>query len=76
MVILAPLLKARDAVVGLLGRRVPVTIVGRAPTPRPARYGRQLVSHLGHRVSGSWDPETETGVLDFAPGERAVLTCS
>jgi hypothetical protein len=34
-------------------------------TTRAARYGKQLVSHLGRRSVGIWDAATETGSLDM-----------
>ena len=42
-------------------------------TDRAARYGKQLVSHLGRRATADWDEQTGTGWIDF--GEtRAELT--
>ena len=73
MVVLAPFRKARDIVAGTLGRRFPVTVVGRAPTERAARYGRQLASHLGRKVETSWDEDTGRGRVTFGPGEVLVL---
>ena len=34
-------------------------------TDRAARYGKQLVSHLGRRATAEWDEQTETGWIDF-----------
>ena len=42
-------------------------------TDRAARYGKQLVSHLGRRATADWDEQAGTGWIDF--GEtRAELT--
>jgi hypothetical protein len=42
-------------------------------TDRAARYGKQLVSHLGRRATAEWDEQAGTGWIDF--GEtRAELT--
>ena len=76
MVVLAPFLKARDALSGMMGRRFPVTLVGRAPTDRAARYGRQLVSHLGRKATGEWHEPTGQGTVTFGAGERVVLTAT
>ena len=35
------------------------------PTQRAARYGKQLVSHMGHKITGSWDEEAGSGYLLF-----------
>jgi hypothetical protein len=43
------------------------------PTDAPARYARQLVSHLGRRVSFTEDPEgTWTAVIGEARGRITV----
>ena len=34
-------------------------------TDRAARYGKQLVSHLGRRATAQWDEQTGTGWIDF-----------
>ena len=34
-------------------------------TERAARYGKQLVSHMGHKITGSWDEEAGSGYLLF-----------
>ncbi len=42
-------------------------------TDRAARYGKQLVAHLGRRATAEWDEQAGTGWIDF--GEtRAELT--
>jgi uncharacterized protein len=41
---------------------------GRMPTDRPARYGKQVISHLGRRAVGEWNDETLTGTLTFENG--------
>jgi hypothetical protein len=43
-------------------------------TDRPARFGKQLVSHLGRRSGGEWDDQAESGWIQIGPG-RADLTC-
>ena len=45
----------------------------RVPTDRPARYGKQLVSHLSRRSTGTWDDEAGSGWIDFGES-RAELT--
>jgi hypothetical protein len=44
-------------------------------TDRAARYGKQLVSHLGRRSSGEWNDDTGTGwiALDAARAELQAL---
>ena len=34
-------------------------------TERAARYGKQLVAHLGRRATGEWDEQAGTGWIDF-----------
>ena len=34
-------------------------------TNRAARYGKQLVSHLGRRATAEWDEQAGTGWIDF-----------
>ena len=34
-------------------------------TDRAARYGKQLVTHMAHKITGSWDGHTDTGYLLF-----------
>lgn len=41
-------------------------------TDRAARYGKQLVSHMGRKISGSW--EEDHGNLSFADRGEIVLT--
>jgi hypothetical protein len=43
-------------------------------TDRPARFGKQLVSHLGRRSGGEWDDKADTGWIQMGLG-RAELTC-
>lgn len=45
-----------------------ITSVARVATDRPARYGKQLVSHLTRRLTGSWDADAETGALALGDG--------
>ena len=42
-------------------------------TDRAARYGKQLVAHLGRRVTAEWDEQTGTGWIDFEES-RAELS--
>lgn len=34
-------------------------------TDRASRYGKQLVTHMAHKITGSWDGHTDTGYLLF-----------
>ena len=43
----------------------PLISVATVPTERAARYGKQLVSHMAHKVTGAWDEETASGYLLF-----------
>ena len=43
----------------------PLISVATVPTERAARYGKQLVSHMGHKITGSWDEEASNGYLLF-----------
>ena len=43
----------------------PLISVATVPIERAARYGKQLVSHMGHKITGSWDEETSSGYLLF-----------
>ena len=43
----------------------PLIATASVPTERAARYGKQLVSHMGHKITGSWDEETASGYLLF-----------
>ena len=43
----------------------PLISVATVPTERAARYGKQLVSHMGHKITGSWDKEAGNGYLLF-----------
>ena len=42
----------------------PLISVATVPTERAARYGKQLVSHMAHKITGSWD-EAGSGYLLF-----------
>ncbi|HEY2298980.1 MAG TPA: DUF2218 domain-containing protein [Jatrophihabitans sp.] len=42
-------------------------------TDRPARYAKQLTSHLSRRLATSWDEDTGRGVVELGDG-RAELT--
>ena len=39
--------------------------VARVATDRPARYGRQLTSHMGRKITTTWDEASSTGSLSF-----------
>jgi hypothetical protein len=43
-------------------------------TDRPARYGKQLASHLGRRVTSEWDEETGRGTLTFDAGHADLIS--
>ena len=43
----------------------PLISVATVSTERAARYGKQLVSHMGHKITGSWDEEAGNGYLLF-----------
>ena len=43
----------------------PLISVATVTTERAARYGKQLVSHMGHNITGSWDEEAGSGYLLF-----------
>ena len=53
----------------------PVVSVAEVRTDRPARYGKQLVSHLGRKAGGQWSEETETGWITLGTG-RADVSCA
>jgi hypothetical protein len=42
-------------------------------TDRPARYAKQLVSHLTRRAEGEWDESAGTGWLDFGETGKGTL---
>lgn len=41
----------------------------RVVTDRPARYGKQLASHLSRRLRASWDESADRGQITFAGEE-------
>ncbi|WP_236567439.1 DUF2218 domain-containing protein [Nocardia sp. CY41] len=41
-------------------------------TERPARYGKQLVSHLGRRNGGEWSAQAASGWIDLDLGRATV----
>ena len=43
----------------------PLISVATVPTERAARYGKQLVSHMAHKITGSWNEEAGSGYLLF-----------
>ena len=42
------------------------------PTEAPARYAKQLVSHLGHKVEFTTDGDTSTAAIGAATGRIVV----
>ena len=54
------------------------TIVSRAnvATERGARYGKQLVSHLGRKSVGVWDEASGSGTLDMGDSAAHVTLTS
>ena len=58
----------------------PLVSPATVPTARPARYGKQLVTHMAHKITGAWDEASSTGYLLFdregpAAG-RVGVSCS
>ena len=43
----------------------PLASAASVPTQRAARYGKQLVSHMAHKITGVWDEEAGSGYLLF-----------
>ena len=43
----------------------PLISVATVTTERAARYGKQLVSHMAHKITGSWDEDAGSGYLLF-----------
>ena len=43
----------------------PLASTASVPTQRAARYGKQLVSHMAHKITGAWDEEAASGYLVF-----------
>lgn len=43
----------------------PLISVATITTDRAARYGKQLVTHMAHKITGSWDGEADTGYMLF-----------
>jgi hypothetical protein len=41
-------------------------------TDRPARYGKQLVAHLGRRNGGGWSDDADLGWIDLGDGRVEV----
>ena len=41
------------------------TSKARVATDKPARYGHQLVSHMGRTIETTWDQDTASGWLSF-----------
>ena len=57
-------------------RRMTVTSLALVPTDRPARYGKQLASHLGRRSVSTWDDETASGTITFDNGLLAMASAA
>lgn len=43
----------------------PAASTARVPTERPSRYGKQLASHMGHKLTATWNEDARTGRLIF-----------
>ena len=43
----------------------PLASMASVPTQRAARYGKQLVSHMAHKITGFWDEDAGSGYLLF-----------
>ena len=43
----------------------PLASTAIVPTQRAARYGKQLVSHMAHKITGFWDEDAGNGYLLF-----------
>ena len=43
----------------------PLIATASVPTERAARYGKQLVSHMAHKITGFWDEDAGNGYLLF-----------
>ncbi|WP_018295889.1 DUF2218 domain-containing protein [Corynebacterium lubricantis] len=41
------------------------TSTARVKTDRPGRYGKQLASHFGKKISANWDADSDRGHLTF-----------
>jgi hypothetical protein len=53
----------------------PLRSTASVPTERPARYGKQLVSHLTRRSgSGEWDEDGGTGWIEFTAGRLTLVS--
>ena len=58
----------------------PLISTATVPTARPTRYGKQLVTHMAHKITGAWDEASSTGYLLFDREGPAVgrvnVSCS
>jgi uncharacterized protein len=53
----------------------PLRSTASVPTERPARYGKQLVSHLTRRSgSGAWDEDGGTGWIEFTASRLTLVS--
>lgn len=50
-----------------------MTSTAMVPTDRPARYGKQLTSHMGHKAETTWTDDGH-GTIEMGSG-TAVLEC-
>ena len=48
---------------------------GFSATDRAARYGKQLVAHMGRKHGGTWSEDDAHGTIDLGDG-RAELTAT
>jgi hypothetical protein len=53
-----------------------VTSIATVSTERAARYGKQLVSHMGRMAVGTWDETTGSGTLAMGEAAHMSLTSS
>ena len=50
----------------------PLVSTANVPTQRAARYGKQLVTHMAHKVTGEWNESSDSGYLLFDREDPAV----
>ena len=49
----------------------PLVSTANVPTQRAARYGKQLVTHMAHKVTGEWNEETASGSIEY-PSAKSI----
>ncbi|NUU21569.1 MAG: DUF2218 domain-containing protein [Streptomycetaceae bacterium] len=49
------------------------TSQARVATDRPHRYAKQLASHLGRKIDGTWDHDNGRGLLTFPFGQATLI---